>query len=231
MSGNRVPAPIWNKHIKSLPKYPIFKQEWEIELADTLNRYLAQKDIGKTLEVGCSNGRWLRWCADNLTCECYGLDSDPAGFEDNKIEFRVGDARRMTYHDETIDLVFSLGLLEHFEYEDRRRILAEQTRVLKRGGFLLCQVPNLFGSLEYIYVKYHYDFKQGFVHHIVRPREIHHILKSFGFETVISRFTGNFFERFAWNKVRKTYQVRKHLASIRLGVLSRTEYIVLARRL
>jgi SAM-dependent methyltransferase len=194
----------------------LFKQKWEFELADCLRITLAGKSINKALEVGCSNGRWLRWCSDSLGCKCYGLDSDPTGFDGSDIDFNLGDVRSMSYPNETFDFVFSLGLLEHFKYDERAQILAEQVRVLKRRGFLLCQIPNLFISLEYLFVKYFYDYRQGYKHNIVRPGEVRRLLKRLGCSLLISRFTGSFFERFA--------------RELQFGRLTRTEYLIVVQR-
>ncbi len=57
-------------------------------------------------------------------------------------EFILGDARSLPFHEEKFDIVYSVGLLEHFE--DPRAILAEQCRVLKRGGYLILQVPQKY---------------------------------------------------------------------------------------
>ncbi len=52
------------------------------------------------------------------------------------------DGRRMPFRTGTFELVFHQGLLEHFR--DPRPLLDENTRVLRKGGRLLVDVPQKF---------------------------------------------------------------------------------------
>ena len=51
-----------------------------------------------------------------------------------------GDAFQLPFADGSFDVVFHQGLLEHFR--EPQRLLAENARVLKRGGLLLVDVPQ-----------------------------------------------------------------------------------------
>ena len=53
-----------------------------------------------------------------------------------------GDTRELPFKDETFDIVFHQGLLEHFR--DPLAILNEHVRVLKKGGYLLVDVPQKY---------------------------------------------------------------------------------------
>jgi len=53
-----------------------------------------------------------------------------------------GDAFSLPFADGTFDLVFHQGLLEHFRNPDD--LIAENGRVLKRGGLLLVDVPQRY---------------------------------------------------------------------------------------
>lgn len=55
-----------------------------------------------------------------------------------------GDTFRLPFRDNTFDIVFHQGLLEHFRHGDADRMLREQIRVLKQGGFLLIDVPQRY---------------------------------------------------------------------------------------
>jgi SAM-dependent methyltransferase len=65
-----------------------------------------------------------------------------------------GDAFELPFQDATFDIVFHQGLLEHFRNPDD--LIAENARVLKRGGILLVDVPQ----------KYHY---YTLIKHIMIP--------------------------------------------------------------
>ncbi len=55
-----------------------------------------------------------------------------------------GDTFYLPFRDNTFDIVFHQGLLEHFREVDADRMLEEQTRVLKQGGLILIDVPQRY---------------------------------------------------------------------------------------
>jgi ubiquinone/menaquinone biosynthesis C-methylase UbiE len=55
-----------------------------------------------------------------------------------------GDTFRLPFRDEAFDVVFHQGLLEHFRSPEAEALLRENVRVLKRGGYLLVDVPQRY---------------------------------------------------------------------------------------
>lgn len=55
-----------------------------------------------------------------------------------------GDAFAMPFADESFDIVFHQGLLEHFRSAQAEKLLRENIRVLKPGGLLLVDVPQRY---------------------------------------------------------------------------------------
>ena len=55
-----------------------------------------------------------------------------------------GDTFQLPFADETFDVVFHQGLLEHFRHKQAEALLKENVRVLKRGGILLVDVPQRY---------------------------------------------------------------------------------------
>ena len=55
-----------------------------------------------------------------------------------------GDAFALPFRDGTFDIVFHQGLLEHFHKLQADALLQENVRVLKKGGYLLVDVPQRF---------------------------------------------------------------------------------------
>ncbi|MEE4311437.1 MAG: class I SAM-dependent methyltransferase [candidate division KSB1 bacterium] len=106
----------------------------------------------KVMEIGAGTGRdsfpFLQQGA-----EVYVLDYSPAAMRiisrlnaENtaKVNAILGDAFTIPVADNSMDIVFHQGLLEHFK--DPLTLLKENVRVLKPGGLLLVDVPQ----------KYHY---------------------------------------------------------------------------
>ena len=68
-----------------------------------------------------------------------------------KIEFRQGDARKLPFEDETFDAVTSNYVYHNINGIDRRKLLEETLRVLKKGGtFAIHDLlsPSYYGDLE-----------------------------------------------------------------------------------
>jgi SAM-dependent methyltransferase len=55
-----------------------------------------------------------------------------------------GNAFALPFPDLAFDVVFHQGLLEHFRAEEARKLLSENVRVLKGGGYLLVDVPQRY---------------------------------------------------------------------------------------
>ena len=118
----------------------------------TINAILSVLDIKgkKILEVGSGSGRDSIYLA-KLGADCYLVDyvETPlkiarhiAQKEKVKITTIKGDVRSLPFEADYFDLIYSQGLLEHFT--DPEVLLKEQTRVLKKGGYILVDVPQKY---------------------------------------------------------------------------------------
>ncbi|MCJ7634197.1 class I SAM-dependent methyltransferase [Candidatus Bathyarchaeota archaeon] len=186
----------WNGYIGKLSDFPELTSQWEIDMINEIKDQIPKGGIRKMLEVGCSNGRWIRWFCQEYGCEGYGIDNRAEGFKKKDVNFILGDAFKLPFTDNSFDIVFSKGFIEHFKKPQDFMLLKEHVRVLKNKGYLICEVPNLAVSLEYLYVKYFYDFKQGYKHYIKTHRQIMSYFKKLNLQIISSKFFGWFFERF-----------------------------------
>jgi SAM-dependent methyltransferase len=120
----------------------------------TAEHFLGQIERKEILEVGCGRGATLLEFArrggkvtgldysEEALATCRELASKNGSGQ--HVSFVNGDARKLPFPSESFDFVFSVGLIEHFE--DPTEILAEQHRVLRKGGFLLVQVPQKYSA-------------------------------------------------------------------------------------
>ena len=84
----------------------------------------------RVLELGCTTGRWLRWFLEEYGSDVYGVDLEKTGLEKMGIGNPVlGDASRLPFKSDSFDVVYSIGLIEHFT--NPRPVLSEAMRVLK----------------------------------------------------------------------------------------------------
>jgi 2-polyprenyl-3-methyl-5-hydroxy-6-metoxy-1,4-benzoquinol methylase len=118
-----------------------FRCHWEV-----FRDIIGQRQPGHVLEVGCGRGSLSSYFVAN-GWQATLLDSSPEVIEiareifmtnGHRSEFVVGDALDLPFADGNFDVVASIGLLEHFEKPGRA--LAEQWRMLKPGGWLLCYI-------------------------------------------------------------------------------------------
>jgi SAM-dependent methyltransferase len=103
---------------------------------------------GVFLEVGCGSGAFVLFVAQQHR-RAIGLDLSSAAIsrarseihpsESSRAEFLVANALAMPLEDESVDVIWSQGVLQ--EMADRRAFLAEQWRVLRPGGTILATVP------------------------------------------------------------------------------------------
>lgn len=104
----------------------------------------------KVLEVGAGTGRdsfLLAEAGAEVTVLDYADNSltlmrDIAGSSKIPVLLVKGDAFKLPIPDNTFDIVFHQGLLEHFE--DPQPIIDENFRILKPNGLMLADVPQKY---------------------------------------------------------------------------------------
>lgn len=62
--------------------------------------------------------------------------------------YMKGDIRKLPFEDNTADLIFTCHVIEHFWPWDLQEILKEWKRVLKPGGLLVTECPNVHGAAQ-----------------------------------------------------------------------------------
>ena len=91
------------------------------------------------LEVGSGSGA-LSIFLSHLGYKIISIDKDEGvlniarrnnAYLNGKVTFKKADAYRLPFKDNSFDLCFSQGFLEHFDDEDIRELLQEQLRVAK----------------------------------------------------------------------------------------------------
>jgi SAM-dependent methyltransferase/uncharacterized protein YbaR (Trm112 family) len=111
------------------------------------------------LDIGCNWGRWTI-AAARRGYRPVGIDPSfeaivaarriarQLGVDDAR--YVVADARRLPFADETFDVVFSYGVLQHFSKADVAVSVQEIARVLQRKGYSWVQMPNALGLLNVV---------------------------------------------------------------------------------
>lgn len=100
-------------------------------------------DGGKILDVGCGNGDLIAWMRE-YGWQTFGVDISPAACEVARkqgLTVFCGNMREACYPSQFIDVITMNHVLEHVH--DPLGVLRECSRILKYGGLLIVDVPNI----------------------------------------------------------------------------------------
>jgi SAM-dependent methyltransferase len=113
----------------------------------------------RVLEVGFAPGKYLAWTGKRLGAKVCGVDYSESGLATSRRLFAAlgleGDLRcedffKTTFEPSSMDLVYSLGVVEHFD--DPRDIVSRHVSLARPGGGVaLIVIPNyggLYGRLQ-----------------------------------------------------------------------------------
>jgi ubiquinone/menaquinone biosynthesis C-methylase UbiE len=138
-----------------------FQNHWRV-----FNKVIQCGKGGKALEVGCGRGSMAAFFADDHY-ETHLLDTSHSALQLAKANFSrdnldgnpvVGDALLLPYKNAAFDVIFSIGLFEHFAKIETP--LREQIRVLKEGGtFLGYIVPERWLSAQLLGIPINFFLK------------------------------------------------------------------------
>ncbi|MDI6807745.1 MAG: methyltransferase domain-containing protein [Candidatus Eisenbacteria bacterium] len=181
----------WTDYILGLGELPALTELWEQELVSIIKRWIPKRDGLKVLEIGCSNGRWLRWFKQEYGAVTFGADLNPAaaGVVEN---FVLADGLSMPISDGTFDVVFSMGLVEHFpDPVTRQKLISEHVRLAKPGtGLVWVEHPNMNFSLRWLLIKYYFGRGLSYHHYRITDREMKRHFRNLGVEILDAHFIG-----------------------------------------
>jgi len=114
--------------------------------------YFARPSQMRILELGGGNSDWLSYFGEKYHCELWAVDYSEKGCEllwqrlkRKQLSCKIINKDFYDLNpsdiDKPIDILFSVGLLEHFS--NRREIYELALRYLAKGGFFVAVVPNL----------------------------------------------------------------------------------------
>lgn len=111
----------------------------------------------RLLDIGCNWGRWTIAAAQK--------GYQPVGIDPSldsilaarrvakqlgvKADYIVGDARFLPFADDAFDVAYCYSVLQHFSKENVRICLDEISRVTRKNGRTLIQMPNRYGIRQY----------------------------------------------------------------------------------
>lgn len=122
-------------------------------LSKFINKYQERDKQYSFIELGCGASSFLPYIAKKYkNLQLFGLDKSPMGCKlavkgvndwNSSANIVCGDILKCPLRSEKFDIVFSFGLIEHFD--NPNRVLEKHVDLLKPGGLLICIVPNVCG--------------------------------------------------------------------------------------
>jgi len=123
------------------------------------DKFLQKYRGGSILEIGGAPGRFLGRFAIDYDLEAHAIDYSPVGCQQLRENFRelerpINVIERNVLevdaaYDEKFDVVFSLGLIEHFE--NVGEIIEKHLQYVKDDGVLILGVPNCRGIYHWFW--------------------------------------------------------------------------------
>jgi SAM-dependent methyltransferase len=129
---------VWTKNL--------IVSDYSLKYLDFIEKVeLALSKGSNILEAGCGTGQTLF----NLTKyhNTVGLDISLAALKLARINCNypvLGSIFKMPFKDNTFDLVYNSGVIEHFKDPDNIAAITEMARVTKPDGIVIIIVPNTF---------------------------------------------------------------------------------------
>ncbi|MBN2572525.1 MAG: class I SAM-dependent methyltransferase [Ignavibacteriales bacterium] len=155
----------WDDYWK---KYKISKAErWLIRERDKILNTFIDKILSankKVIEIGCGYGSNITLINETRSdVECYALDNSQASIDLVKERIPnsiIADCRETNFPDNTFDIVYSAGLMEHFE--DEKPLLDEWKRILKPNGYMLTFIPAKYSLWQFYQLLHFGKWKHGY---------------------------------------------------------------------
>jgi SAM-dependent methyltransferase len=149
----------WDEYWERTAELPIEmakgEQSGSTAILDILDRFIAARTPLSVLELGGAPGGYTAYLWRRFGHDVCVMDNSPAGVALTRENFRLlgvpGEVLQRDLFSETspaprFDVVYSLGLIEHFE--DTESVVRAHFAYLKPGGRLIIGCPNLRGVNE-----------------------------------------------------------------------------------
>lgn len=177
-----------------------------IKAINHVNILKSHKSKGRLLDVGCGKGFFLKIAHEN-DWETYGIDISKYSCRFARDKFNlnvsVSDIENIKSPEKYFDVITLWDVLEHLR--NPREELRKLNKLLKNGGMLFIETPNIDSIFYRLYRRYWLGFNAFHLYYF-SPRTLEEILQQSGFklmrfETVLVNL---FSKEGLWNRGLKT---------------------------
>lgn len=129
---------------------------WELyykEISECIDKLLSQttKSPASVLEAGCGSGKGSLLLKSNINLTLVDISDEALNLaqslakklnKDDKIKYIQANLFDLTLQNNSYDLVWNAGVIEHYNELEVKSLIEEMARVTKVGGYLIIGVPN-----------------------------------------------------------------------------------------
>jgi len=151
----------------------------------------------KLLEIGCAGGKFLVYFNQKFDCDVYGVDCSPVGCKLAKKNLELAKTNGTIICDdifqceklqkESFDVVFSGGFIEHFD--ETETVIEKHVALLKPGGTLIIELPNMFGLHGYVFRIFNRD--SYYEHKLLTAKMVEECFSNLGVQIEESAYIGS----------------------------------------
>lgn len=144
----------WKEYWRSQSAIPAWDYTSEIVL-EAVQRLGGSFDGRRLLEAGCGTGR-ISLTLAKTGAQISAVDVSPEAVEHTRtifadagrpVDVRLASLFELPFQDNSFDIVWNAGVLEHFSEAERHDALRELLRVTKSGGWVITLNPYRFALL------------------------------------------------------------------------------------
>ena len=151
----------------------------------------------KLLEIGCAGGKFLIYFKQKFNCDVFGIDYSPVGCKLAEKNLALTKTNGTIICDdifeckglekESFDVVFSAGFIEHFD--DTEKVIEKHVDLLKPGGTLIIELPNMLGLHGFIFRIFNRD--SYYQHKLLTAKMVEECFSNFGIQIMKSVYIGS----------------------------------------
>lgn len=188
----------WDAHWErfTLPYRVSLRSYYSHRCDELFHRIIPRGEGQRFIDVGCGLGQWLIYFHEKFGYDVTGIDNSPAACERARENLQLagapgeiicGDVMSATLEPESFDVVYSGGLIEHFD--DPLPLVRKMSSLVKPGGLHLIFVPNLQGALKMVREWIAPDSFEG--HREVTPEMLQEMLERSGMTDIRVGYFGS----------------------------------------
>lgn len=222
----------WGTKLEADP-HEILGSRFAREAYRCLKAFIDERTDKIILEAGCGTGRLCCLLARDLPgSQVTGIDVSENSimaanrvkdfFHIPNVDFRQGDVFRIPFPDNSFDVVYNEGVIEHFSMDHTPNYVdavREMARVAKKGGAVIAAVPNWYNfphtlykwTLQTLGKDYKYGYERSFTHH-----ELMSLFRDTGLSSlsVDGFYTAHGFYRLSGKGIKRVFHMLGRLTDI-----------------